>query len=89
LDSVGAEAPDAVLVALSDEGNGVAALQKLRASRPYTGLPVFVIAGDDLDERTRLQLAELFAVVVPPDDPVSALEELLGVLFPIEEPTPP
>jgi hypothetical protein len=48
-----------------------------------------VIAGDDLDERTRLQLAELFAVVVPPDDPVSALEELLGVLFPIEEPTPP
>jgi CheY-like chemotaxis protein len=89
LDSVGAEAPDAVLVDLSDEGNGIPALEKLRASRPYTGLPVFVIAGDELDERTRLKLAELFAAVVPREDPVGALEELLGVLFPIAEPTPP
>jgi PAS domain S-box-containing protein len=85
LDAVGAQVPDAVLVDLADEGNGLTSLAKLRESRLYRGLPLLVITEDPPDEATREKLAELFAVVVPREDPVAALDELLGVLFPIAE----
>jgi len=89
IESIAAQAPDAILVDLADEGSGLTVLTKLRATRPYEGLPLFVIAGEELDEATREKLADLFAVVVPRHDPVGALEELLSVLFPVEEPTTP
>jgi PAS domain S-box-containing protein len=89
LDAVGAEAPDAVLVDLASQGrDGLAVLEKLRANRLFAGLPLFVIA-DELDAGARERLGELFTVVVPREDPVGALEDLLGVLFPIAEPTSP
>lgn len=87
VDAVGVEAPDAVLLELSRDG--VAAIEALRAHPIYGGLPVFVLADAALDEATRAKLAELYAVVVPRHDPVSALEELLTVLFPVAEPTSP
>jgi PAS domain S-box-containing protein len=87
VEAVGAEAPDAVLLELDQ--NGVAAVEALRANRSYAGLPVFVLADEPVEERTRAKLVDLLAVVVPRHDPVGALEDLLGVLFPMAESTSP
>jgi PAS domain S-box-containing protein len=78
------EAPDALLLDLADgQSEGIATLEKLRENRLYAGLPTFVLAESSLDEDAQEKLSELFAVVVPREDPVMALDELLGVLFPV------
>jgi CheY-like chemotaxis protein len=83
-----AEAPDALLLDLNDgEADHIEVLRKLRANRLYAGLPTFVLAEERLDTDVRGKLGELFAVVVPREDPVTALDELLGVLFPVADPT--
>jgi CheY-like chemotaxis protein len=90
VDAVDAEAPDALLLDLQDgPDDRLEVLERLRANRLYAGLPTFVLAEPHLDEPMQEKLRDLFAVVVPRGDPVSALEELLGVLFPIANPTGP
>jgi len=89
-DAVDEEAPDALVLDLSDgPDDRLEVLERLRANRLYAGLPTFVLAEQHLDGPTREKLRDLFAVVVPRGDPVGALDELLGVLFPIADPAGP
>jgi hypothetical protein len=62
-------------------------LVRIRENRLYTGLPTFVLTDHDLSIEARDQLQDLMTIVVPRQDPVAALEELLGVLFPMAEAT--
>jgi CheY-like chemotaxis protein len=86
LEALDAEAPDAVILDLSPHGSvTVDTLARIRENRLYTGLPTFVLADHDLSTQARDQLQDLMTIVVPRQDPVAALEELLGVLFPMAE----
>ncbi len=88
LDVMAAEAPDAVMLDLSTaDVDGIALLRKLRMSRLYGGLPLFAVTEDDPQADLRNTLNELHAVIVPRSEPVAALDEVLGVLFPIAEST--
>jgi PAS domain S-box-containing protein len=90
LDAVDAEAPDAVLFDLGEgRTDRIEVLQRLRSNRIHEGLPTFVLADRTLDEVSREALRDLFAVVVPREDPIGSLEEVLGVLFPVADPTGP
>ena len=87
-ESLDAEAPDALLLDLGGPRiSGIQTLERLRLNRLYAGLPTFVLVDDGLDEERLAKLRQLFAVVVPRRDPVGTLDELLGVLFPVAEPT--
>ncbi len=86
IDAMNAEAPDAIVLELAGDGKKtLAAVEKVRANRLYAGLPVFVLAPHTLPEAARARLRDLAAVVVPRDEPVEALEDLLGVLFPVAD----
>lgn len=86
MDALNAEAPDAVVLELAGDGETtLAAVEKMRGSRLYAGLPVFVLVPPALPQSTRARLRDLAAVVVPRDEPVEALEDLLGVLFPVAD----
>jgi len=86
LDVMAAEAPDAVVVDLATPDiDGLDLLAKLRMSRPYGGLPLFAITDEGMSDGDRERLNELHAVIVPRSQPVAALDEVLGVLFPSAE----
>jgi PAS domain S-box-containing protein len=86
LEALDAEAPDAVILDLSPHGSvTMETLARIRENRLYTGLPTFVLTDTDLSAQTRDQLQDFMTIVVPRQDPVAALEELLGVLFPMVE----
>ncbi|HET9947294.1 MAG TPA: PAS domain S-box protein [Longimicrobiales bacterium] len=86
LDALRFESPDAVVFDLARDGAGVIeALEKLRADRIYAGLPTFALAAKELCQADRDHLHRLSTIVVSRDDPVGALDELLGVLFPVAE----
>jgi CheY-like chemotaxis protein len=86
VEAVNAEAPDAVILDLGEgRPDGIEVLRTLRGNRLHAGLPTFVLADRMLDEASREALRELFAVMVPREDPVGSLEEVLGVLFPIAD----
>jgi PAS domain S-box-containing protein len=88
LEALDAEAPDAVILDLSPHGSvTMETLVRIRENRLYTGLPTFVLTDHDLSIEARDQLQDLMTIVVPRQDPVAALEELLGVLFPMAEAT--
>jgi CheY-like chemotaxis protein len=90
VEAVDAEAPDAVILDLGEgRTDGIEVLRTLRGNRLHAGLPTFVLADRMLDEASREVLRELFAVMVPREDPVGSLEEVLGVLFPIADPAGP
>jgi hypothetical protein len=48
-------------------------------------MPIFAVTEDEPTQQTLDRLAELHAVVVPRAAPVAALDEVLGVLFPIAD----
>jgi CheY-like chemotaxis protein len=84
LEALDAEAPDAVILDLVPHGTvSMDELAHIRENRLYTGLPVFVLTDGDLVPETRDRLQDLMSIVVPREDPVGSLEELLGVLFPL------
>jgi PAS domain S-box-containing protein len=86
LEALDAEAPDAVILDLFPHGSvTMDTLARIRENRLYTGLPTFVLTDHDLSTQARDQLQDLMTIVVPRQDPVAALEELLGVLFPMAE----
>jgi CheY-like chemotaxis protein len=86
LEALDAEAPDAVILDLAPHGSvTMDTLTRIRENRLYTGLPTFVLTDHDLPMASREQLQDLMTIVVPRQDPVGALEELLGVLFPMAE----
>jgi PAS domain S-box-containing protein len=86
LEALDAQAPDAVILDLVPHGSvGMDVLDRIRENRLYTGLPIFVLMAGDLVPETRERLQDLMTIVVPRQDPVGALEELLGVLFPMTE----
>jgi CheY-like chemotaxis protein len=86
LEALDAQAPDAVILDLSPHGSvTMETLERIRENRLYTGLPTFVLADHDLSTRARDQLQDLMTIMVPRQDPVAALDELLGVLFPVAE----
>ncbi len=87
LEAVAADAPDALLLDLGERTENLGVVEKLRANRLYQGLPTFVFAGAGLETSVQERLRELFAVVVPREDPVETLEEVLGVLFPVADST--
>jgi PAS domain S-box-containing protein len=90
LEAVDTEAPDALLIDLGGSRvDRIALLQELRTNRLYAGLPTFALVDQSLDGRGRERLRELFAVMVPREDPVRSLEEMLGVLFPVADPARP
>ena len=85
-DALAAEMPDAVLLDhAATDLDVLAVLGKLRMNRLYAGLPAFVLAGGHLTPAARDKLGELHAVIVPREEPVAALGEVLGVLFPIAD----
>ena len=84
MDVMKAEAPDAVVLDMATPGvDGLRVLGALRGSRVYGGLPLFALTREGESAETVEKLRDLHAVVVPRDDPVSDLDELLGVLFPL------
>jgi PAS domain S-box-containing protein len=90
VEAVDAEAPDAVILDLGEgRTDRIEVLRRLRGNRLHAGLPTFVLADPTLDEPSREALSELFGVVVSREDPVGSLEEVLGVLFPVADPTAP
>ena len=85
-DALAHEAPDAVLLDLANPGIDAARfLGKLRLNRLYAGLPTFVVTDGEVSEELRDKLAELHAVIVPREEPVAALDDVLGVLFPVAD----
>ncbi|MGE0159214.1 MAG: PAS domain S-box protein [Gemmatimonadales bacterium] len=87
LEAIDTHAPDAVILELAPHGRvTLEMLTRIRENRLYTGLPTFVLTDADLSTAARDELQDLMTIVVPRSEPVAALEELLGVLFPIEEP---
>jgi hypothetical protein len=88
LEALDAQAPDAVILDLLQHGSvGMDVLGRIRENSLYTGLTIFVLMAGDLVPETRERLQDLMTIVVPRQDPVGALEELLGVLFPMAEAT--
>jgi PAS domain S-box-containing protein len=86
LEALDAQAPDAVILDLIPHGSvSMDVLDRIRENRLYAGLPIFVLVAGDLVPETRERLQDLMTIVVPRQDPVGALEELLGVLFPMAE----
>jgi len=85
-EALAAEAPDAVL--LDSRTRGIQTLDflsKLRGNRLYAGLPTFLVTDPDLQPDMLTKLAELQAILVSREDPVGALDEVLGVLFPMAD----
>jgi signal transduction histidine kinase/CheY-like chemotaxis protein len=83
LESIGAELPDAVLLDIApDRGVTVGILEKIRENRLFAGVPTFVLAEDDIGVAERDQLQDLMTIVVSRADPVGALDDLIGALFP-------
>jgi CheY-like chemotaxis protein len=90
VEALDAEAPDALVLDLGGgHPVGLQTLERLRGNRLYAGLPTFVLVEPGLDDDSREKLRDLFAVMVPKEGPVAHLEELLGVLFPVTDPTGP
>jgi PAS domain S-box-containing protein len=84
-DALAAEAPDALLLEMSPREDTMGLLTKLRANRLYAGLPTFLLADPEPTPEMLDKLAELHVVVVPRAEPVAALDEVLGVLFPMAD----
>jgi CheY-like chemotaxis protein len=83
IEALGAELPDAVLLDIAPSRQATLdVLQKIRANRLFAGIPTFVLAEDDLPDAERDQLQDLMTIVVSRADPVAALDDLLGALFP-------
>jgi CheY-like chemotaxis protein len=88
VEAVAAQGPDAVILDLAPNGPAtMEILSKIRENRLHTGLPTFVLANDDLPNGERDQLQDLMTIVVSRSDPASALDDLLGALFPVGEAT--
>jgi CheY-like chemotaxis protein len=86
LDVMATEAPDAVVLDLATpDVDGLDLLGKLRMSRLYGGLPLFAVTDEGLSDEEQKRLSALHAVRVPRSEPVAALDEVLGVLFPVAE----
>jgi PAS domain S-box-containing protein len=84
LEALDAHSPDAVILDLVPHGPvSMEDLAQIRDNRLYTGLPTFVLTDHDLSAEARDRLQDLMTIVVPREQPVAALEELLGVLFPM------
>ena len=82
-DALATEAPDAVLVDMNARGiDALDFLGKLRANRLYVGLPTFLVSDGVLTPEMQDKLSALHAILVPREDPVAALDQVLGVLFP-------
>ena len=84
-DALAAEAPDALLLEMSSREDTMGFLTKLRANRLYAGLPTFLLADGEAAPGVMEKLSELHVVVVPRAEPVAALDEVLGVLFPLAD----
>jgi len=85
-DALAAEAPDAVLLDLAANGlDGLELLAEIRRNRLYAGLPAFTVTSGEIALDVRERLSELHAVIVPREEPIAALDEVLGVLFPIAD----
>jgi PAS domain S-box-containing protein len=84
-DALAAEAPDALLVEMNPREDTLGFLTKLRANRLYAGLPTFLLADGEVAPSVLDKMAELHVVVVPRHEPVAALDEVLGVLFPLAD----
>jgi CheY-like chemotaxis protein len=87
LEALDAHSPDAAILDLAPHGPvSMEALASIRDNRLYTGLPTFVLVDAELSAEARGRLQDLMTIEVSRDAPVTALEELLGVLFPMPEP---
>jgi CheY-like chemotaxis protein len=84
-DALATEVPDAVVLDLAAKVDMVEWLGRLRMNRLYAGLPTFVIPDGPLTPDAQVRLGELHAVVVPSEEPVAALADVLGVLFPVAD----
>jgi hypothetical protein len=85
LEALDGQAPDAVILDLAPDGPvSMETLAEIRDNRLYTGLPTFVLI-DDPSPEVRDRLQDLMTITVPRRDPVAALDELLGLLFPVAE----
>jgi CheY-like chemotaxis protein len=83
VDAIGAELPDAVLLDIAPNRRvTLGILEKIRENRLFAGVPTFVLAEDDIGDAERDQLQDLMTIVVSRTDPVGALDDLLGALFP-------
>jgi CheY-like chemotaxis protein len=83
LEALDGHSPDAVILELAPDGPvSMEALADIRDNRLYTGLPAFVLT-DDPSPEVRDRLQDLMTIMVPRREPVSELEGLLGVLFPV------
>ena len=85
LEALDGQSPDALILELAPEGPvSMETLASIRDNRLYTGLPTFVLT-DGTSPGVRDRLQDLMTITVPRQEPVAALEELLGVLFPVVE----
>jgi PAS domain S-box-containing protein len=83
VESLSAELPDAVLLDLAPHSHvTLKILARIRENRLFASIPTFVLAADDLDVDERDKLQDLMTIVVSRTDPVAALDDLLGALFP-------
>jgi signal transduction histidine kinase/DNA-binding response OmpR family regulator len=83
VDALGMELPDALLLDMAPSNAATMdVLAKIRANRLFEGLPIFVLANDDIALEARDRLQDLMTIVVSRRDPADALDELLGALFP-------
>ena len=82
LDAIGRHAPDAVVLDLAlPATEGVAPLLDLREHRLHTGLPVFVLTHDGLNDKDREVVAELATIHAERAESADALAHLLDAVF--------